>query len=108
MVEEVAEALIREGQGIVGSQRGVFIDTSTLAMTEVGLVTTPGRAGSTTNVRNVRLVITLKLVVTKTSGVRETTVISPTDSAGNVISSMEGREALISSVAIKSLACSGW
>ena len=40
MVEEVTETQVGEGREIAGSRRGVFIDTSTPAMTEVGLVTT--------------------------------------------------------------------
>ena len=44
---------------IVGDLRGVFIETSTLATTEVGLVTTSERTGSTTSVGEVGLVITL-------------------------------------------------
>ena len=104
----MAEALVGEGRGIAGSRGGVFTDTSTLTTIEVGLVTTPGRTGSTTNVGDVGLVITLRPVVTKTGGVRKTTVISQTDSAGTVIGSVEGRAALISPAAIKSPAGSGW
>jgi len=82
--------------------------TSTPTTTEVGVVTTPGRAGSTTNIRDVELVITLRLVVTKTGSVRETTIILPNDSAGNVISFVEGRAVLISSAAITSPVDSDW
>jgi len=82
--------------------------TSTPTTTEAGLVTTPGRAGSTTNVGDVGLVITLRPVVTKTGSVRETTVILPNDSAGNVISFVEGRAVLISSAAITSPVDSDW
>ena len=62
----MAEALVGEGRGITGSRGGVFIDTSTLITTEVGLVTTPEKAGSTTNVRDVGLVITLRPIVART------------------------------------------
>jgi len=40
----VTETLVGDG-GIADNQEGVFIDTNTPAMTEVGLVTTPERAG---------------------------------------------------------------
>ena len=76
MVEEVAEALVGEGRGITGGRGGVFIDTSTPATIEVGLVTTPGRTGLMTNIGDVGLVIILSPVFAKTSGARKTTVIS--------------------------------
>ena len=100
MVEEVAEVLLREGWGIASGQRGVFIDTSTPATIEVGLVTISGRTGSTTSIGDVGLVITLNLVVAKTGDVIETTIISPTGSAGSVI----GSAAIISSATLESLA----
>ena len=83
MVEEVVEAFVGEGRGITGSRGGDFVDTSTPATIEVGLVIIPARTGSTTSVEDVVLVITLSPVVAKTGGVREITVISPTDSAGS-------------------------
>jgi len=53
-------------------------------------------------------VITLRLVVAETGGTRETVVISPTESDGNVIGSVEGRAALVSSIAAKPPVGSGW
>ena len=97
MVKEVAEALVGEGRGIIGSRGGAFIDTSTPSTTEVELVTTPEKVGSTTNVGVVGPVITLRPVVARIGGVRETVVISPADSTWNVIDYVEGRVALISS-----------
>ena len=67
----MAEAQVGDGRGIIGNQGGVYIDTNTPATTEVGLVTTPERAGSTINVRDVGVVITLRSVVAKTSGIME-------------------------------------
>ena len=78
--------------------RGVFIDTNTPAMREVGLVTTPERAGSTINVGGVGLVITLRLIIAIASGIMETTVISLADSGGGAIGSVdnvEGRTTLV-------------
>ena len=68
-------------------------------MTKVGLVTTLERAGLIINIRDVGLVITLRPVVTKTGGIMEATVISPVDSGGSAIGSidnMEGRTTLAS------------
>ena len=71
-MEEVAKTQVGEGRGIAGNRGGVFIDTSTPATTEIELVTNPERAGSTINVGDVGLVITLRLIVTKTGGIMET------------------------------------
>jgi len=74
-------------------------------------VTTPERAGSTINVRDVGLVITLRLVVAKTGGIMEATVILLADLGGgaiNSINNVEGRTTLASSAVIKSPIDSGW
>ena len=63
IVEKVVKAPVGEGRGITGSRGGVFIDTSTPVTTKVGVVTTPGKAGSTTNIEDVGLVITFRPVV---------------------------------------------
>ena len=70
--EGVVEALAAATCGVVGDLGGVFIETSTLATTEVGLVTTSGRTGSTTSVGEVGLVITLSSAPGKIDGAGET------------------------------------
>ena len=50
MVEEMTEALVGERRGTAGDREGVFIETSTPATMEVGMVTISGRTGSTTSV----------------------------------------------------------
>jgi len=105
-VEEVAKTPVREGQGIARSRGGVFIDTGTSATIEVRLVTTLERVGSTINVKDIMLVIALRPAVIETGGIRETVVISPTDS--DAIGSVEGRAILVSSAAAKSPVGSGW
>ena len=84
---------IREGWRIDGSRGGVFIDTSTPATTEVGLVTTSKRTGSIINVRDVRCQTGDYPETSHHHGIRKTVVISPTDSDGNAIGFVKGRAA---------------
>ena len=81
MAEEMAE----ERRGIAGDRGGVFMETSTPATMEVGLVTISGRIGSTTSIRDVGLVIILSPVDVRTGSVKEATSISPTDLAGSTL-----------------------
>ena len=100
----MAEALAGERRGITSDRGGAFIETSTPATMEVGLVTISGRTGSTTSVRDVGLVIILSAVVARTGSVREAIDISPTDSAGSVI----GFAAVVSLATLDSPVGSGW
>ena len=74
-------------------------------------MTTPERDGSTINVEDIGLVITLRSIVAKTRGIMETTVISLADSDGKAIGSIDnvqGRAVLVSLAAVRSLADSSW
>ena len=84
-MEEIIEALAAATRGVVGDLGGVLIETSTLATTEVGLVTIAGRAGSTTNVGEVGLVITFSSAPGKIGGTGKTNGISLTDIVGSEV-----------------------
>ena len=93
------------------NQGGVFIDTGTPAMREVGLVTTPKRTDSTINVRDIKLVINLRPVIAKIGGIIKVNVISLADSSRDAICSIDGmggRITLISSAFTRSLTGSDW
>ena len=87
-MEEIIEALAAATRGVVGDLGGVLIETSTPATTEVGLVTISGRAGSTTNVGEVGLVITFSSALGKIGGIDETNGISLTKVDGGKIGSI--------------------
>ena len=81
----------------------VLIETSTLVIMEVGLVTISGRAGSTTSVRDAGLVITFSSLVVRIGSVSETTGISLTD----VVGSETGSVTTVPSASLVSLVGSG-
>ena len=82
-MEEIIEALAAATRGVVGDLGGVLIETSTPATTEVGLVTIFGRAGSTTNVGKVGLVITFSSALDKIGGTVKTNGTPLTDIVGS-------------------------
>ena len=67
-MEGTAGTLAAAAWQVIGDLGGVLIETSTLATTEVGLVTISWTAGSTTSVGKVGLVITLSSAPGKTDG----------------------------------------
>ena len=87
-------AAISRVEETVSSRGGVFIDTSTPAIREVGLVTISKKVGSTINEREARLVITSKLVeVEDTRGVETGLLMgSSRDSIYSITGIVEGTD----------------
>ena len=87
-VEGMAGVLTGEICGIIDDLGGVLIKTSTLATIDVGLVTTSGRAGSTTSVGEVGLATTFSFAIGRIGSTGEITGISLTDVVGNEVGSV--------------------